>query len=457
MKNKTKRVFWGFFSLDYKAMAEYLEEMAEKGWMLEKVGRITAKFRAIEPRKLKFYVDVFKEGGPLTPEETEESEEYRKLCQESGWTFITSQDYLQFFYADGDSEPVPIQTDEEIEQKIVELTLWKSELLGIFILSLIAVWVFFRLFPISDTNLISFTGFTGTFLFPVLYTFSAIPAVYSIIRIIKARKNIKRGLPIEKPTLKSARRRIMAFHVPVRLIALFYVLSIIGDAFFRPDIVSMALLGPGVGLTIGFGLRYIIKKKSIKKENSVLYVIIAMIIAVVFINIVGPFVLEKNEEIYITDSIPKGYPAVSIEEILNTQHGSSIQREFKPGMSPVTPKYYEYFEKSEVNGSVKRMRIKYYKTIAPYFAEIIFNGITNDIEKGFKWHGMTIFNRTIITDDELKSLWDADNLALTEERDEITIQKGNTVLHLSGDIDFNDRQTRELMIERFFSDVQLKN
>jgi len=30
MKNKTKRVFWGFFSLDYKAMGEYLEEMAEK-------------------------------------------------------------------------------------------------------------------------------------------------------------------------------------------------------------------------------------------------------------------------------------------------------------------------------------------------------------------------------------------------------------------------------------------
>lgn len=105
------------------------------------------------------------------------------------------------------------------------------------------------------------------------------------------------------------------------------------------------------------------------------------------------------------------------------------------GMSPVTPKYYEYFEKSEVNGSVKCMRIKYYNTISPYFSEIIFNGITDDIEKGIRWRGMTIFARNVITDDEVKSLWDADNLALTEERDEIIIQKGNTVLHLSGDID----------------------
>jgi hypothetical protein len=50
MKNKMKRVFWGFFALDYKAISIYLEEMAEKGWMLEKVGRMTAKFRAMKPR-----------------------------------------------------------------------------------------------------------------------------------------------------------------------------------------------------------------------------------------------------------------------------------------------------------------------------------------------------------------------------------------------------------------------
>jgi hypothetical protein len=119
-------------------MGEYLEEMAEKGWMIEKVGHYMAKFRAVEPKRLKFYVDVYEEGGPLTPEKTEESEEYRKLCQESGWTFITSLDYLQFFYADRDSEPVPIQTDEEIEQKIIEFTLWKKELFGIFMLLAIA-------------------------------------------------------------------------------------------------------------------------------------------------------------------------------------------------------------------------------------------------------------------------------------------------------------------------------
>ena len=64
-----------------------------------------------------------------------------------------------------------------------------------------------------------------------------------------------------------------------------------------------------------------------------------------------------------------------------------------------------------------------------------------------------LFEKNIITDAEMRILWGMDNLALTEEQDEIVIRKGNIVLRLSGDMDFNDEQTRELMIKRFFSDL----
>ena len=163
MRSKSKTVFWGFFSLDYKAMETYLEDMARKGWMLEKVGRITAKFKAIEPRNLKFYVDVFKEGGPLTPENTREAQEYRNLCQDSGWNYITSQDYLQFFYAEADSDPVPIQTDPALEQKIVQSTLWKHELLSIIATLLVIVFLMAKFYPLKYTSLLYFTGVTVTF------------------------------------------------------------------------------------------------------------------------------------------------------------------------------------------------------------------------------------------------------------------------------------------------------
>lgn len=455
VKNKTKRVFWGFFSLDYKAIETYLEEMAEKGWMLEKVGRMTAKFRAIEPQKLNFYVDVFKEGGPLTPENTKEAEEYRRRCQESGWTFITSQDYLQFFYADGDKDPVPIQTDGVLEQKIVETTIWRGELLSIFLFSIIAVMALVRYFPIKHKNLISFVGVAGTLFFPILCVFMLASTVYGLIRVIKARRNVKKGLPIEKPTLQSARRRIMAFHYPALIIVFIFILAFIGDAFFKPRIVVISLLGPVIGAGIGLGLRYFIKKKATEKKDSVLYVTLTFIVLMFSLAIANSSLINRSlNNTYREDTIPEGYPVVKMEELLEgSQRSRLVSREFNPGMSPITPKHYNYWETRDINGKTENIRIKYYKTINPYFAEIIFNGVTEELEKGIKWKDMYLFRKAIITDDEMKALWDVDNLALTEARDEIIVQKGNTVVHMLGDIDFDDRQTRELIINRFFMDV----
>lgn len=452
MKSKTKRVLWGFFSLDYKAMETYLEQMAKKGWMLEKVGRYIAKFRAIEPQELKFYVDVFTEGGPFTPEKTKEAEEYRSLCQESGWTFITSQDYLQFFYADAHKNPIPIQTDEEIEQKIVESTLWRNELLGMIIFSIIAVWVLSRYFPIKHNNLLSFTGIIGTLLFPILCISVIASAVYSLFWMLKARRSIKRGLPIQKPTLKNARRRMMAFQGTALCIGAIFIIAFICDAFFRPHIVGISLLGPIIGISIGSVLRYIIKKKSTKKENSVLYVVLALIFVLIFTPLVGSLFIDRFDDIdHTMDSIPVGYPVVSMEEMLEeSQHGKLVSREFNYSMSPITPKQYNYWETMDINGNTVSIHTKYYQTIDSYFAEIIFNGVTEQLEKGFKWNGMYIFTKTIIIDDEMKNLWNVDNLAYTEERDELIVQKGSTVVHISGDINFENIQIRELIISKFF-------
>lgn len=448
MKNKSKWVFWGFFSLDYQAMKTYLEEMAEKGWMLEKIGlqQYLAKFRAIEPQKLKFYVDVFKEGGPLTPENTDESEAYRRLCEESGWTFITSHDYLQFFYAQENSEPIPIQTDDVLEQEIVEHTLLRNELRDYFIFLLIVGFVLFNSLPLEYHILLSYTGLASIFLLPLAFIFASLTAIYSVIRILKARSNIKKGLPIEKPTMKNARRRIMFFYGSQWIILLILLMFILVDAFFRPQIL-VSLLAPGIGIIVGLSIRYYIKKKARKKEDSVRVILISGLGVIILINTLYPFIFNKVDDSYKLTSVPKGYSIMTIEEVTKEPNKISLlTREFKPGTSPITPKYYSYLEYS----NNQSLNISYYQTIKPKYAEIIFNGIIDRLEKGFKWQGMTIFDRTIIKDEEMKDLWDVDKLVLTQERDVIIIQKENIVLKLSGDIDFNDKETRNLIISRFF-------
>jgi len=463
MKNKTKRVFWGFFALDYKVISIYLEEMAEKGWMLEKVGRMTAKFTAIEPRRLTFYVDVFKDEGPLTPANTKGSEEYRSLCQASGWTFITSQDYLQYFYADEGNDPVPIQTDEVLEQKIVETSLFKQELLSTLLFLIVGIATLVLYFPVKHHNLLTFAGVAGTLLFPILFIAVLASTIYSLTRVLKARKNIKRGLPLEKPTLKNARRRIVALHGSGMTIVCIFLVAIFVDAFFDPRIL-LSFAGPALGLIIGFVLRYIIKKKTTDKKDGVLYVTLTIMFIVFSMVIVNslfttrPFPIDDTR----VDHIPEGYPVVTMVELREeSQRESLIRREFTYGMSPVTPQHYAYWEIRGIDEETKGMRVSYYKTIHPYFAEVIFNGIREDLRKGIKWRGMYFLTKNMITDDEMKASWNMDHLALTEERDEIILQKGNTVIHLSyrgafaGGDNFDDGKTRDLIVNRLFFDSQL--
>lgn len=451
---KTKRVFWGFLSLDYKAIETYLEEMAQKGWMLEKVGVWTAKFRAIEPKKLKFYIDVFKEGGPLSPENTKEAEEYRNLCQESGWSFITSRDYLQFFYAEEGENPTPIQTDDALEQKIVESTLWRRELISVIIFTILAINVMSLYFPPKYKFLLSFVGVTGMLLFPLLFVSVVLSVAYGLIRTLRARRNINRGLPIEKPTLEGAKKRMMALHGPTFIIGVIIALAFITDSFFRPQVVAMSLAGPIIGMVIGLILRYIIKRKATDKKDSVLYVTFA-ILGVLFLSAIANPLLSGIGvgSSYKRDIIPGGYPAITMSDLLEgSQQGTLVHSEFNAGKSPITSKHYSYLETWYVNGSYENIHIIYYKTIHPRFAGIIFNGITSELREGIKWKGMTFLKKTVITDDEMKDIWNVNNIALTEARDEIIVQKGNVVVRLSGKIDFENRRVRELIIGRFFID-----
>ncbi len=448
---KSKRIFWGFLSLDYKAIEEYLEEMASKGWMLEKVGRWSAQFRSMEAKKLKFYVDIFKDGGPFSPENTEEAEEYRNLCKESGWNFITSRDYLQFFYAEEDTNPTPIQTDDALEQEIVKSTLWKTELISLIILIAFSIKITTLYLPTEYRYLLSFVGVAGI-LFPLLTISVASPVIYSLIRTVKARKDLSRGLPIEKPTLASARKRMILLHYITIAIAIIFIFAFAIDTFFRPEVVSISLSGPLIGIIIGLITRFFIKKKSKDKKDSVLYVTFA-ILGVLFIVAITNSIFSHigSSPSYKKATIPQGYPIITMSDLSeDSAQGILVSSEFNRGMSPIVAKHFSYSELWDDGGKRDSIYIKYYKCINPYFAEMIFNGIVAELKEGIKYKGMRLFQRALIYDEEMKNLWDVDNFVLTKERDELIVQKGNIVVNLTASFDLEDSRVREVTIDKFF-------
>lgn len=93
-------------------MMKKLSEMANEGWILEKVTLMRFKLVKSEPQDLIYSVDCNRV--------KKNDKEYFELFEESGWTHVCSLDYLHFFSATVDT--VPIYTDKDTETKKYEGT-----------------------------------------------------------------------------------------------------------------------------------------------------------------------------------------------------------------------------------------------------------------------------------------------------------------------------------------------
>lgn len=110
MKKKTKKVFKPFLPSEYKAIEKYLDEMAIKGYVLNKKNDYWFTFIKTEPIKLEFNISVLCKGS---------AKDYRELCIESGWIYCCSDKMFQIFCKEKNKEVVPIHTDLEEEYKLI--------------------------------------------------------------------------------------------------------------------------------------------------------------------------------------------------------------------------------------------------------------------------------------------------------------------------------------------------
>ncbi len=129
MSKTTKTTIFMFSLLDYKAMEEYFEIMAAQGWMLDKIGTWTVRFKKINPQNLKFTVDLFPYLTAFDSPHSQDVKNYQELCEQSGWHFVTTANKFQIFYANSDENPIPIQTDSSVEEKIVRQSVFGIEFL----------------------------------------------------------------------------------------------------------------------------------------------------------------------------------------------------------------------------------------------------------------------------------------------------------------------------------------
>lgn len=111
MKNK-KQTFAFYQIYENDALKEYLEEMAQKGWRLKKIGQLLLHFEACEPHPIRYCVEVMEKPSAYASNQTLPLKRYREFCKDAGWDYIGTNGYLHIFYTE-DMEALPVETDAQ--------------------------------------------------------------------------------------------------------------------------------------------------------------------------------------------------------------------------------------------------------------------------------------------------------------------------------------------------------
>ena len=122
----TKRELMPLYSYyDRTGIAAHLTDMAAKGWMLEKLGPWSWRYRRAEPKKLRFAVTYFPAASQFDPGPSEGLETYREYCAAAGWVLAADSAQVQIFYTE-DEHAVPIETDPATEYANIRRCMKKS-------------------------------------------------------------------------------------------------------------------------------------------------------------------------------------------------------------------------------------------------------------------------------------------------------------------------------------------
>lgn len=140
---ETKRQMIPYSFYDRTGIERHLTRMAEKGWLLCKIGFFW-RYRRIEPKKLSFCVCYFPRATVYDPGPSEGQEEFYEFCAHAGWTLAGASGQLQVFYNERE-DPVPIDTAPELELEAIHQSAKKSFLPPYFLLlglGVVNLWQF---------------------------------------------------------------------------------------------------------------------------------------------------------------------------------------------------------------------------------------------------------------------------------------------------------------------------
>ena len=140
LRKKWEYILYSFY--DRTGIESHLEQMAAKGWMVEKMGRFFWAYRRTEPKAVHFSVIYFAPASEFDCAPGEEQQTFQDYCAAAGWTLAASWSQMLIFANEAPS-PTPIETDAAVQVESVHQAMKKNFLLSYGLLLVLSLFQFF--------------------------------------------------------------------------------------------------------------------------------------------------------------------------------------------------------------------------------------------------------------------------------------------------------------------------
>ena len=276
----TKRIFFLFSPYECAGVEEYLEVMAKKGWLLTSIKGNFMKFKRIEPKTIRFSVDVLNKVSIFDHTDSDAALGYREYCREAGWNYVCERNKIQIFYTESDKNTISIHTDEE--EKFISV--FKASLLNvgylIFMIIMFAYILYLQLFRGSTDYLLTSNFMLFGTVIEVSFLFISIIEVTSFfLWAIKARKKVKENKCMPYNNYRQLRTKNIFKDVYSLLVLIIFLNFLVFDNQGNEELYIILLITICISIIIMVCVQKLIYKKKHSKNTNMAMIICSFIVS----------------------------------------------------------------------------------------------------------------------------------------------------------------------------------
>lgn len=192
MKN-VKFALFNFLPYEHKFLEKYLEDKSLKGWKLKSITGNVLKFNRMEPKRIKYSIDIMDSITFFDGKNTDEALDYREYCSAAGWNFVCQKGKIQVYSSEEEIEKIAIQTDEKEKFKCIFKASLKYQIINLLLTIMLLATQLNSLFLLPNMALSSNSNLLIIIMSGIWFIQEVVSTINLVIWIIKSKNELNKN------------------------------------------------------------------------------------------------------------------------------------------------------------------------------------------------------------------------------------------------------------------------